>query len=199
MSRVYTKAERVFKLRYSIKIPKIYTLSSKFLEQYAPPTSGDDEIDNQLLHEPIDMLITPAGIAMYISDGAMVEFNNPQDMVTIFEDTQALLYYIADTLNNAFIEKFQPPIKDIVSLDQLCKMIYPHVADIKDILNNQAGIVSNRDLLSQYMSQYTLRVGAPVSNVMARPATNRKPYVSVTKRFTKSTWSRYGNSRYAPA
>ena len=196
----FTKAERVFKLRYSIRIPKVYTYDPKFLEQYQPVQTGEQDIDETLFKSPIDMLVTPAGMAMYLAEGASFQFNKLKDIVPIYEDVYELLVHVVETLNSGFIPKFQPPIKDIISLDTLCGSIYnPYMGLLE--LQQKTG-VPFEDLVNDFSATreleeaYRIVKSKGIGSIEDISSPNRLPYSSTIKMLNNRAWGLYGNSRY---
>lgn len=194
---VFTKAERVFKIYYSIKIAKMHTIAHTVLNEYALPQSGDPEVDAQLFESPIDMLVTPAGMAMYIAEGAHFQLNKLEDMEPVYTDVHTLLTHIAGVLNDQWSQGFKPPIKDIIALDSLCNALYPFVMQIREARGSSAAPNTVDALFEQFQMFKGLR--PVISTAPVQAATPKVPYQSVTKLFTPSTWKIYGNSRYATA
>lgn len=194
--RVFSKAERVFKIYYSIRISKMHTIAHSILNEYALPQSGDAEVDAQLFEQPIDMLVTPAGMAMYLAEGASFQINNLEDMETVYTDVHVLLEHIAGVLNDQWTQGFKPPIKDIIALDSLCNSLYPYVMQIREARGNLTAPNSIDALFEQFTMFKGLRPMIGSAPVAATPAP-KVPYQSVTKLFSPSTWKLYGNSRYA--
>lgn len=194
--RQFTKAERVFKMYYSIKISKMHTIAHKVLNEYTLPQSGDPEVDAQLFEAPIDMLVTPAGMAMYLAEGASFQLNKTEDIEAVYTDTHTLLTHIAAVLNDQWTQNFKPPIKDIIAMDTLCNSLYPYVMQIREARGNMTAPNSVDSIFEQFTLFKGLR---PTIAVQAAAPAPKVPYTSVTKLFTPSTWKLYGNSRYATA
>lgn len=192
----FSKAEKVFKIYYSIKIAKMHTISHHVLNEYALPQSGDPEVDEDLFQAPIDMLVTPAGMAMYLSEGANFQINKMEDIEKIYTDVHTLLVHIAETLNDQWNTGFKPPIKDIIALDTLCNTLYPYVMQIRASRGSMTAPNSVDALFEQFSLFKGLR---PTISTAVRVEQPKVPYASVTKLFTPATWKIYGNSRYSAA
>ena len=201
----YTKAERVFKLRYSISIPKVFTYSKEFLDEYTPLQTGDMDIDETLFNMPVNMLVTPAGMAMYLAEGATFKFNNYLDIEYVYEDTNELLRHVVEQINHGFIPRYKPPIKDIIALDTLCQSIYKYYCAILEVKNRTGD--DFEDLVGSFSVTMELEKGMKAIRALSLGDHSyvevddhkHPPYESAMKLMNNRAWSLYGNSRYNTA
>lgn len=111
--------------RYQCRVPYIQTLSVEELEEHGLPTAGDPHHDHAMQWEPILISIPIHRMAELWSSGANIALVNKSDAPKIYEAISAHLFAWKNHIENSY-HPTQPPIEDLLVLDQFANIIYEH-------------------------------------------------------------------------
>lgn len=123
-ARELTVAEHIFKDVWLVQVPEMYLYSKEYLEVAGYPSSGDKDIDREMLRANRDMYLTIAGITLLHDEGARIIFKNPEDTGKIYKLLREHLEnwkWVVDTQLNGV----NPPVDDLRKMDALAAAIYP--------------------------------------------------------------------------
>lgn len=124
-------AYQLFHRHFSVRIPEMFCYSDVQLETLGRPTTGNKEIDDQLMRTIRDMYVTPLGLLTYFEEGSPIWFNTRDDVRTIYELIQEHLnswYYVA--CSHIGVEF--PPLEDFIRMDSFAEAIFPLTQYTKD-------------------------------------------------------------------
>lgn len=175
-------------VRYKVRVPYISTLNADDLEQYGMYTSGDKHHDHAMQWEPKLCELPIHRIAELYGQGANVSLVNRSDTAEMYKaitlHLQAWRNYLTDTFHPV-----NPPTDDLLLLDQLAGILYPHAASIFD-----TGFVQKHFGLSSNSSGGRLTMLAQLAKLDEE---QRKAKASATAEF-KSIKPKFATAKYDP-
>lgn len=118
-------------VRYKVRVPYISTISADDLERDGMYTSGDPHHDHAMQWEPKLCELPIHRIAELYGQGANVSLVNRKDVAEIYKAITLHLTAWRYHIHDAF-HPVTPPIDDLLLLDQLAAVIYPHAVAVFD-------------------------------------------------------------------
>lgn len=118
-------------VRYKVRVPYISTISADDLEQFGMYTSGDKHHDHAMQWEPKLCELPIHRIAELYGQGANISLVNREDTANMYKAITLHLSAWRNYLHDTY-HPVDPPVDDLLLLDQLAAKLYPHAAAIFD-------------------------------------------------------------------
>lgn len=153
-----TVAQRLFHERFYCTVPEIFYQTEESMKFYGSIHYNDPAITQGAMHRERRLYIPPAGMVMYLEQGAPLQLENIEDSVTIYN---LIIQHLKDwkqLLEGLVGEK--PPIDDLRLFDEFAEILYPLVRYVAPY--NEAGSYF-RHTLNNVGRADEARFGAPLS------------------------------------
>lgn len=113
---------------WRIRIPKIATYSTEYLEQVGLPTSGFKDVDIAIAKNPIPVWITINDMVEYYHEGTVVRIIKQKDVKEIYEICQRYTFDAAERIRTQlYTATF--PFEDLIKIDEFSEAVYQYAAD----------------------------------------------------------------------
>lgn len=120
-----TVAQKLFHQRFYCSVPEIFYQTEASLEMLGM-RHYDSKMDrNAALYRDHRLYIPPAGMCMYIDQGAPLQLDTIEDAVTIYNLIVQHLTNWKELMEGLVGER--PPLQDLRSMDNFAEMLYPLV------------------------------------------------------------------------
>lgn len=119
-------AWNIFHREFMCKMSVIDGMTINDLEVYGMRCSGIPDLDQFTANELVTRLLPISKMAMFYQNGARLYICNPEDTKTIYELISAHLTAWKHFIDTSPIIQGDPPLEDLLLLDQFANSIYVH-------------------------------------------------------------------------
>lgn len=123
--KAHTPAYQIFHYEFLCRIAQMHLYSTEYLEQAGVVTTGSKEMDRASAMEMVDVRLTIAAMAEYISEGATIAVVNSEDCAKIYRLIRAHLENWQEKVQQS-LHQIQVPAEDLRKLDAVAAYVYPY-------------------------------------------------------------------------
>uniref|UniRef100_A0AAU7PF85 Uncharacterized protein n=1 Tax=Burkholderia phage vB_BgluM-SURPRISE13 TaxID=3159457 RepID=A0AAU7PF85_9VIRU len=107
------------------KVPRIARYGTAYLERYGLPTSGNQNVDRELMKQLAPVYITIAQMVEYYHEHTMVSIIKRDDTKAIYEICQDYTFDWARRIQNT-VFNHNVPFEDLVQIDEFAEAVYQY-------------------------------------------------------------------------
>jgi hypothetical protein len=131
----------IFHREFQCKMSVIDGMTMADLEKFGMRSSGIQDLDHYTANEMVTRLLPIADMATFYQSGARILICNPVDTKEIYERISAHLSAWKTHIDNSPIIQGDPPLDDLLLLDEFAHSIYVHARWHLDTEWVRSGIV----------------------------------------------------------
>lgn len=107
------------------KVPRIARYGTAYLERYGLPTSGNLNVDRELMRQPTHCYITIAQMVEHYHEHTTISIVKRDDTKAIYEICQDYTFDWAKRIQNT-VFNHNVPFEDLVQLDEFAEAVYQY-------------------------------------------------------------------------
>ena len=114
---------------FMCKVPRIAHYSTKYLETYGLPTSGNRELDRDLIMQPDYVYITINDMIEHYNRNTTISIVKQNDTKVVYELCQNYTFDWADRLHKGVLAQ-NTPFEDLIRIDEFAAAVYEHAGHL---------------------------------------------------------------------
>lgn len=107
------------------RVPRIARYGTAYLERYGLPTSGNQNVDRELMKQQAPVYISIAQMVEYYHEHTMVSIIKRDDTKAIYEICQDYTFNWAKRVQNT-VFNHNVPFEDLVQIDEFAEAVYQY-------------------------------------------------------------------------
>jgi hypothetical protein len=161
-----TVAKKLFTTLFHCKIPELHRHDETYLREVGHHVTGDKAWDKELMHQLVDVYLTPVRMVTLFSIGSQIVFHNPRDALVVYDLIKTHLENWQRAIEQS-LHPQNPPMDDLRLMEEFAEAIYPLA---KVYMNKEAPV-------SGFMGKL-MGMGArtPLSGSTASPSAPRRTF-----------------------
>lgn len=124
-SSKHSAAYKIFHYPFLCRIAQMHLVSAEVIAQVGSLTTGNAAEDRNLALQQVDVQLTIAAMAEYLSEGAAITITNPEDAANVY---RIIKRHLDDWMeaSQANMHLLSAPNEDLHKLDELAGEVYPY-------------------------------------------------------------------------
>lgn len=200
-----TVAYRLFNECFLVSIQNKFLWTDHHLKRVPGLMTRDEDENRQILNERTIVARTPVALVLLYEDGVEPQFQNRNDMLTVYNLLTEHLNNWGDIISNPVSGRTPPPADELLIMENFTHFVYEDAMFEKETLEAKGVLVGRKDSLTDFFEMFggrnhrrnVSRFGGQTNVDQDQPVTPASIGSNIQTAWDNSPWSLInGNSRH---